>query len=259
MVGNAANSQTLPFADRNALVTGGAKGIGRACSLALARGGATVAVNYLSSKAAAEETAREIESLGGKCHLIKADVSSQQDVQSMVAEIGHVLGPIDLLVNNAGIFDLVSHEATTSEIWQRTLDVNLTGAYYVTWAVKPSMIERRFGRIVNVASVAGLRARPMSIAYAVSKAGMISLTKCTAEALAPHNIRVNAVAPGLIDTEIIAGVEQAKLDAILDATPIRRLGKPEEIAEVVCFLLSEASSFMTGQTIVASGGRVTLP
>ena len=169
------------------------------------------------------------------------------------------LGPIDLLVNNAGIFHFVSHEETTPEIWQRTMDVNLTSSYNVTWAVKQSMIERGFGRIVNVSSIAGLRPRPMSIAYAVSKAGMISLTKGLAEALAAHNIRVNAVAPGLIDTEIITSVEQSRLDEIITATPITRLGTPTEIAEVVCFLLSEQSSFMTGQTLVASGGRVTLP
>ncbi len=242
-----------------ALVTGGAKGIGRACCQILADRGANVAVNYLSSDGAARETAASIESAGRKAHLIRADVSSRDEVEAMVDEVVNHLGPIDLLVNNAGIFHFVSHEETTPEIWQRTMDVNLTSSYNVTWAVKQSMIERGFGRIVNVSSIAGLRPRPMSIAYAVSKAGMISLTKGLAEALAAHNIRVNAVAPGLIDTEIITSVEQSRLDEIITATPITRLGTPAEIAEVVCFLLSEQSSFMTGQTLVASGGRVTLP
>jgi len=121
------------------------------------------------------------------------------------------------------------------------------------------MIVRNFGRIVNIASIAALRPRPMSIAYTVSKAGVVSLTKSLAEALAGHNVRVNAVAPGLINTEILDGVDQKSLDSLVNVTPMKRMGTPEEIAGLVCFLLSDQSSFMTGQTIVADGGRVTLP
>ncbi|MGH7140803.1 MAG: SDR family NAD(P)-dependent oxidoreductase, partial [Pirellulales bacterium] len=156
-------------------------------------------------------------------------------------------------------FHYVSHEQTTLEIWRQTLDVNLTGAYLVTWAVKQSMIERGFGRIVNIASIAGLRARPMSIAYAASKAGMIGLTKSVAEALAAHNIRVNAIAPGLIETEILSGVSQDRIDAIVQATPLGRIGQGEDVANAALFLLSEESSFMTGQTVVVCGGRVMMP
>jgi NAD(P)-dependent dehydrogenase (short-subunit alcohol dehydrogenase family) len=129
----------------------------------------------------------------------------------------------------------------------------------VTWAVKDSMIARRYGRIVNVSSISALEPRPMSIAYAASKAGMTGLTKSTAAALAAHDIRVNAVAPGLIETEIIDGVDMATLERLIDATPIKRIGTPEEIAAMVFFLLSDESSFTTGQTIVASGGRVMRP
>ena len=247
------------FSGRTALVTGGAKGIGRACCEQLAAAGANVAVNYLSSEAAASEVVKTIEAAGGKAIAVKADVSSADEVTAMVNEVESAFGPIDLLVNNAGIFDFVSHEETSPEIWQRTLDVNLTGCYLATWAVKSGMIERRFGRIVNIASISALRARPMSIAYAVSKAGMVALTKSLAEAVAEHNVRVNAVAPGLIDTEIIADVEQSVLDKLIAATPMRRIGEPSEIADLVLYLLSERSSFMTGQTLVASGGRVTLP
>ncbi len=121
------------------------------------------------------------------------------------------------------------------------------------------MVERGFGRIVNLASVSALRARPQSIAYAATKAGVVGFTKSTAEALAPHNVRINAVAPGLIETDILDGVPQEKLDELVAATPLRRIGKPDDISEVVRFLLSEDSRFMTGQTIVASGGRVMLP
>ncbi len=244
---------------RTALVTGGAKGIGRACCERLARAGARVAINYKSSAAEARETARQIAAAGGSAQPFQADVSSPEEVHRLVDAVADALGPIDLLVNNAGIFDRVSHEQTTLELWRRTLDQNLTSAFLVTWAVKDGMIARRFGRIVNLASIAGLRARPMSIVYAVSKAGMIALTQSLSEAVAAHNVRVNAVAPGLIATEILRGVDPGVLEKLVQATPIPRMGQPAEIAEVVLFLLSERSSFMTGQTLVASGGRVHLP
>ena len=250
---------TRELQGRTALVTGGAKGIGRSCCELLAAAGANVAVNYLTSEQAARETAEAVEAAGVKALLCQGDLADQDQVASIIEQIERQLGPIDLLVNNAGVFDYVSHEKTTPQLWQRTLDVNLTAVYYVTWAVKTGMIERGFGRIVNVSSIAGLRPRPMSIAYAASKAGLIGLTKSLAHALAEHDIRVNAVAPGLIATEIIDGVAQEQLDALINATPIPRIGQPSEIAELVLFLLSERSSFMTGQTLVASGGRVTLP
>lgn len=250
---------------RTALVTGGSRGIGRACCLALARSGTKVAVNYRSNETAAQETVRQIKAVtegaidAAGAITVRADVSQPGDVERMVANVERELGPIELLVNNAGVFDHVSHEETTLEVWQRALDNNLTSAYLVTWAVKSGMIERNFGRIVNVTSIAALRGRPTCIAYAVSKAGLTSFTKSAAEALAPHNIRMNAVAPGLIDTEILDGVEQERLDELVAATPLRRIGQPDDIAEVVLFLLSERSRFMTGQTVVASGGRVLLP
>lgn len=247
------------LAGRTALVTGGAKGIGRACCLRLAEAGADIAINYRTSEQAARETAESVRQAGVRAHAVQADVSSAEQVAAMIEEIGGALGPVDLLVNNAGVFHYLSHEETTLEAWRQTLDVNLTGSYLVTWAVKQRMIERGFGRIVNIASIAGLRARPMSIAYAASKAGVIGLTKSLAEALAPHNIRVNAVAPGLIDTEILSGVSQTQLDAIVQSTPLGRIGHGDDVASAVLFLLSDQSSFMTGQTMVVSGGRVMLP
>lgn len=244
---------------RTALVTGGAKGIGRACCLRLAQAGASVAINYLSSDDSARETAELVRQSGVRSHLVRADVTSPEQVAGMVQDATGALGPIDLLVNNAGVFHLLSHQETTLDVWRKTLDVNMTGAYLVTWAVKQSMIERGFGRIVNIASIAGLRARPMSIAYAASKAGLIGLTKSAAEAFAPHNIRVNAIAPGLIDTEILSGVSLERLDAIVDSTPLGRIGRSDDVADAALFLLSEQSSFMTGQTLVVCGGRVMLP
>ena len=194
---------------RVALVTGGSRGIGRACCEVIAAAGGDVAVNYHSNEQAAEETARLIEAAGRRAITVRADVSSEEQVAQMVADVEQRLGPIDLLV--------------------------------------------------NMASFAALRARPLSIAYAVSKAGVVALTKSLSAAVAARNIRVNAVAPGLIETDILDGVDQAKLDALIEATPIQRIGRPDEIAPLVLFLLTEKSSFMTGQTLVASGGRVLLP
>jgi 3-oxoacyl-[acyl-carrier protein] reductase len=247
------------LAGRTALVTGGAKGIGRACCVRLAQAGANVAINYLTSDEQARVTADLVEQAGVRAHLICADVASPEQVTAMVSEVIDALGPVDLLVNNAGVFHFLPHDETSLEIWRKTLDVNLTGAYLVTWAVKPSMIERGFGRIVNIASIAGLRPRPMSIAYAASKAGLIGLTKSLAEALAPHNIRVNAIAPGLIDTEILSDVSQERIDAIVQSTPLGRIGSGVDVADAALFLLSEQSSFITGQTLVVCGGRVMSP
>jgi 3-oxoacyl-[acyl-carrier protein] reductase len=247
------------FADRTVLVTGGSRGIGRACCQRLAIAGARVAINYHSRQQDAFETARLVEEAGGRAMIVQADVALGQSVESMVAQVNDQFGAIEMLVNNAGVYEHLPHEATTSDHWKRTIDVNLTGPYLVTWAVKAQMMERKFGRIVNVSSIAGLRARPYAIAYAASKAGLIGFTKSVAEALAPFNIRVNAVAPGLIDTEILADVDRATLDRIVDQTPMKRIGQADEIADVVHFLLSEASRFMTGQTLVACGGRVMLP
>jgi NAD(P)-dependent dehydrogenase (short-subunit alcohol dehydrogenase family) len=191
------------FSEKVALVTGGSKGIGRAICIELARCGARVAVNYQRDEDAASGTLEEIRRIGSDGIIIQTDVSARTDVAGMVQRIAGSLGPVDLLVNNAGIFNKVSHEEHTLEIWQRTLDVNLTGSYNVIWEIKDSMIARRFGRIVNMSSISALAARPWSIPYAVSKAGLISLTKSCAAAFAPYNIRVNAVAPGLVETEML--------------------------------------------------------
>lgn len=247
------------FENRTVLVTGGSRGIGRACCLRLAQAGARVAINFRAREDDARETAGLVESAGSQAMIVRADVADEKSVAAMVAEVNHRFGPVEMLVNNAGIFEYVAHDATTLEHWRRTIDINLTGLYLVTWAVKDQMIAGKFGRIVNVSSIGGLRPRPMAIAYAASKAGVIAFTQSAAEALAPFGIRINAVAPGLIDTEILADVDRETRDRLIDETPMKRIGQPDDIADVVHFLLSEASRFMTGQTLVASGGRVMLP
>jgi 3-oxoacyl-[acyl-carrier protein] reductase len=247
------------FTGKTALVTGGSRGIGKAICEMLARRGANVAVNYRTGERVAAETVARITSAGGRAIAVRADVSNADQVAAMVREITRQLGPIDFLVNNAGVFHLLASGEVPREVWQQTLNINLTGAYFVTWAVKDAMIERRFGRIVNLSSIGGLRPRPQSIAYSVSKAGLIALTKCCADAWAAYNIRINAVAPGLIETDMISGAEPRLIDRLIAETPMGRIGQPDDVASVVAFLLSEDSSFMTGQTLVVCGGRVMVP
>lgn len=249
----------LEFSGRTALVTGGSRGIGRACVEMLARHGASVAVNYRANADAAQAVVQAVTSAGQRAIAVQADVTDEAQVRSMIETVEQELGPVDLLVNNAGVFHFVTHDETDLAIWNQTLACNLTGVFLVTWAVKQRMIERGFGRIVNMSSISALRARPNSIAYAASKAGVTGFTKSVAEALAGHNIRINAIAPGLIDTEILDGVEPTALERIVETTPLGRIGTPEDVADLTRFLLSDESRFMTGQTIVVSGGRVMLP
>jgi 3-oxoacyl-[acyl-carrier protein] reductase len=225
----------------------------------LAEQGADIAVNFRENVAAATDVVDQVIQSGRRAIAVQADVTDEVSVQQMVNRVESELGPVDLLVNNAGIFHFVPHSETTIEIWNETLSINLTGVFLVTWAVKQRMIDRGFGRIVNMSSISALRPRMNAIAYATAKAGLTGFTRSTAEALAPYGLRINAVAPGLIDTEILDGVPQETIDSIVAATPLQRIGRPDDIAEVVRFLLSEESRFITGQTLVASGGRVMLP
>jgi 3-oxoacyl-[acyl-carrier protein] reductase len=247
------------FAGRVALVTGGSRGIGRATALRLAREGADVAISYATRWEDAERVVAEIKGLGRRSVCAACDVSKPKDVKYLVDSCRDFLGSIDLLAHCGAISNLSEHTELTYERWRETIDVNLNGAYLVIFAVKDEMIERRFGRIVTVSSVAALRPRKMQIHYAAAKAGVIALTRCCAEAFAPYNVRVNGVAPGLIETEMAHVLSDATIQKVVAETPLGRLGEPEEIASVIRFLLSEESSFMTGHTLAASGGRVTLP
>ncbi len=244
------------FDGRTALVTGGARGIGRAICVRLAEEGAKVAVNFERNADAAAETLKLIQDQGGAGITVQADVSRQADVERMVALTRERLGPIDFLVNNAGISRNLPHDQLTFAMWKRMFEVNVDGPFLTTWAVKDEMIARRFGRIVNISSLAGVVKKKDLIHYATTKAAVISFTRHCSDAFASHNIRVNCVAPGLTDTEMARNAGPELLAQLIAVTPMGRIGQPEEIASVVRFLLSEESSFVSGQTIVACGGRV---
>jgi 3-oxoacyl-[acyl-carrier protein] reductase len=246
------------FTNRVALVTGGSRGIGRATALRLAGEGADVAISFASRTRDAEETVAAIRAFGRRALCVPCNVANSSDVRRLVDETRKQLGPIDLLAHCGAISNIKDHTELTEGAWREMIDVNLTGAYLVVFAVKDEMLRRGFGRIVTVSSIAALRPRKMQIHYASAKAGVIAMTRCCAEAFAPH-VRINCVAPGLIETEMAHVLPNSTIERIKSETPLGRLGTPEEIASVIRFLLSEESSFMTGHTLAASGGRVTIP
>jgi 3-oxoacyl-[acyl-carrier protein] reductase len=249
---------TNEFANRVVLITGGSRGIGRATALRLAQEGADIVFSYACRQSDAEDTAAAIRALGRRAICEPCNVGRAEDVQRLV-DAARQLGPIDYLVHSGAISNIQDHSTLTLDVWRETIEVNLTGTYLVVFAVKDEMIRRRFGRIVTVSSVAALRPRKMQIHYASAKAGVIAFTRCCAEAFAPHNVRINCVAPGLIDTEMVRVLSPETIAAVVEQTPLGRLGTPDEIAAVIRFLLSEESSFMTGHTLAASGGRIMLP
>ena len=249
------SKQSAEFEGRTALVTGGSRGIGRSTCLMLAERGARVAVNYTRNEDAANTALAMVEEAGAEGMIVRADVSSEGDVDRMVGEVRSRLGPVDLLVNNAGIAKNQSHSELAYADWKRMFEVNVDGVFLATWAVKDEMIERGFGRIVNVASLAGIILKKDMVHYATTKAAVISFTRHCAEAFAPHNVRVNCVAPGLTDTDLAGSGNPGMIDRLIASTPMGRMALPGEMASVIRFLLSEDSSFVTGQTVVACGGR----
>jgi 3-oxoacyl-[acyl-carrier protein] reductase len=243
------------FQGQVALITGGGRGIGRATCLRLAAGGAAIALNYRSDDAAARETQRLICERGGRCELFKADVGDEAAFRAAAAAAREHLGPIGLLVANAGTTQARPHTELTLEIWRETIRVNLDGSFVAIRAVKDEMLAGGFGRIVCVSSIAAFRPRARQIDYAAAKAGVIALVRCFAEALAPA-VRVNCVAPGLTETDMLGQLDADKLPGRIAAIPLRRVGRPEEIAETIAFLLSDRASYLTGQCLSVSGGDV---
>lgn len=246
------------FQDRVALVTGGSRGIGRATAVRLAEDGAHVAISYANREPDAWEVVAAIKAMGRRALAVRCDVSDSRQVAGLVQAVRAELGPIDFLVHCGAISNLAEPSELTEDRWREMIDVNLTGSFLVLFAVKDEMIARRFGRIVTVSSIAALLPRKMQIHYAAAKAGVMALTRCCADAFAEHDIRINCIAPGLVETEMAHVLPDRRIQDVVEMTPLRRIGQPEEIAGVIRFLLSDDSNFITGQTIVASGGRVMM-
>lgn len=241
--------------NRVAIVTGAGSGIGRGIALRLAEEGAHVAVNYHHNHAGAEEVAAAIQALGRKAMLVKADVSKPQQVEGMVELVTGAWDGLDLLVNNAGVVRRGSLFEIDEHMWDEVVDVNLKGVFLCAQAAARWMLPRGRGTIVNISSMRGVEGGSTSMHYAAAKAGVIALTKSLARELAPA-LRVNCVAPGYVDTRIQAELTAEKRQAVIDGTPLKRFGAPEDIAAAVAFLASDDAAFVTGQTLLVDGGRV---
>lgn len=246
----------LDLTGKSALVTGGSRGIGRAIALTLAAAGAHVVVNYRSNEAAAQEVVGQIAAAEGKATAIQADVSQGEEVERLVKGTIEAAGKIDILVNNAGITRDMLLLRMKEEDFDAVIQTNLRSVYLCTKAVLRPMTRQRSGRIVNITSVVGLMGNAGQANYAAAKAGIIGFTKSTAREMASRNITVNAVAPGFVETELTDVLGEDARKAILDSIPLGRLGQPQDVASLVCFLASDAATYITGQTLTVDGGMV---
>ncbi len=246
-----------PLTGRTALVTGGGRGLGRACARALAGEGARVVVNYAHSAEAAESTVAEILAAGGEAQALRADVADAVAVEAMFAQIAESWGGVAMLVNNAGIVDDQYLTFMKEEQWRRVLEVSLDGAWRCSKQAAKQMVRAKWGRIVNISSVAGLTGDMLRTNYAAAKAGLLGLTKATARELARHGITVNAVAPGMIETALTAETPAPRREALTERIPLGRFGTPEEVASVVAWLCREEAGYITGQTLCVDGGLHT--
>ena len=239
---------------RVALVTGGSRGIGRAIALGLAQNGHRVAVNYSTRPEAAESVVTEIRSIGGEAIALGADVSDEAAVGRLISEVGERLGPVEVLVNNAGVTRDGLLARMSSDDWDRVIEVNLRSTFLCTKAVMRGMLKNRWGRIISIGSVSGLAGNPGQANYAASKAAVIGFTKSVAKEVGGRGITVNVVAPGFIETDMTAELGEVALEAAISATAVGRLGRPEDVAAAVAYLAGENAGFVTGQVIVVDGG-----
>ena len=246
----------MSFEGKTALVTGASRGIGRAIALRLASEGANVVVNYKARRDAAEEVAELVRACGASASVFQADVAQPADVERLVASALEEFKRVDVLVNNAGITRDTLIVRMSEDDWDAVLDTNLKSTFLVTKAVMRPMLRQRGGRIVNVTSISGVMGNAGQANYAASKAGMIGFTRATAREVASRNITCNAVAAGVIDTDIWQGVSEAAIAALLQMVPLARKGTTEEVAAAVAFLASDAAAYITGQVLNVDGGLV---
>ena len=244
----------MDFAGKTAVVTGGSRGIGRAVCLELAKGGANVVLCYAGNESAAAETVSACEALGAKALSVKCDVADSAQVKALMDEAVKAFGRIDILVNNAGITRDGLLMMMKEDDFDAVINANLKGAFLCMKAVSRLMMKQRWGRIVNLSSVVGLRGNAGQVNYAASKAGVIGMTKSLAKELATRGVTVNAVAPGFIDTDMTAAMPQAAREATLASIPMGRMGAPEDVAKAVAFLASDEAAYVTGQVLAVDGG-----
>lgn len=237
-----------------ALVTGGGRGIGRAISLRLASDGAVIGVNYAQNSEAAEKVVAEIQTRGGKAQALHFDVADEERVDAVMKEFIAEFGRLDILVNNAGIAKDGLILRTKKEDWQRTIEVNLSGAFYCSKAAAKAMVRAKSGRIINISSVIGEMGNAGQVAYSASKSGIFGLTKSLARELGSRGITVNAVTPGFIATEMTDVMSEEQVAGLLKEIPLGRLGEADDVAELVAFLASPRSGYITGEVLAVNGG-----
>jgi len=245
----------MEFNNQIALVTGGSRGIGKGVAKELASQGAHVLINYVNNQTEAERTLGEIEESGGCGRIVRFDVSDFKEVQSSISELSQELGGIHILINNAGVEMAACDIGSIGEQdWDHLLDINLKGIFNCTKAVSRGMLKNRYGKIVNITSLSGEFGKKGQAGYSASKAGIIGFTKSTAKEFSARGITVNAVSPGFVDTELLTRLPVDVKKRYLDLIPVGRFGSVEEISSVVCFLVSEGASYITGEVIKVNGG-----
>ena len=243
------------LADKVALVTGASRGIGKACATALAQRGASIVLNYVANKDAAEVAKAEFEALGAKVLIVQGDVSVEDEARALVAAAETEFGQVDILVNNAGVNRDKTVQRLTGDAWREVIDTNLSSCFYTTNAVLDGMRERSFGRIIQISSIIGQMGNIGQSNYAASKAGMIAFTKSTAKEVARFGITVNAVCPGFVETDMVAALPDEIKQSLLSNIPLGRFGTAEEVGETVAFLCGPSGGWYTGSQLTMNGGQ----